>query len=152
PMMDVDMLVALAVAAGFGAQIHGDGGKVLVRAPLSERTLAVAVPEGADVRLHVPAGLPRAKEGEVTKAFAPKKGAPSRRVPVERSGEALPDDPATQAWLAPATDLNRYTLVSTLDANGGVVPDEVPPTSLSGLRRCVAAGLLVRTDRWRLTP
>ena len=152
-MMTVDTLVALAIAAGFDAQVHGDGGQAMVRAPLSERTLAVAVPEGADVRLRLPAGLPAAKEREITKAFAHKKGAPPRRVHVDLSGEALPDDPATQAWLAPVTDLNVFALVETLDAHGGVVPDAVPRTEIPHLRRCIKAGLLTRPDNaWRLTP
>src|SRR5262249_4514733 len=110
--MTVDTIVALARGARLGATVHGDGGEVLVRAARSERALAVVRPEGSGVRVCMPSATPRARQLEVRKAFAPNRGEAPRKVHVELSGEAVPDDPATLAWLANVTDTNLFALVS----------------------------------------
>lgn len=69
----------------------------------------------------------------------------TRRWRVSRDPPEARENPARpRAATGTPTRTNVFTMRAVLQEHDGVVPDRVPSTDLSHLRRCIAAGLLVR--------
>ena len=69
----------------------------------------------------------------------------TRRWLVSRDPPEARENPARpRAATGTPTRTNVFTMRAVLKEHDGVVPDRVPSTDLSHLRRCIAAGLLVR--------